>query len=90
VNNLAELVVSQTQLDYINNLLLADRMLAVAAMSAANCAAPGAPSPTNGKCAQAALQLAQGDSSSAQGNYGEAIDHYKSAWSDVASPPSHD
>jgi hypothetical protein len=88
VNNLSELIVDQTQLNYIDNVLFADRTLAAAAMSAANCGVPGAVAPTNGNCAQAAAQLAAGDSSAAAGNYGDAIAHYKSAWSDVT-PSSH-
>ena len=90
VNKLSELIDNEIEWTYIHNLLLADRTLAIAAMSAANCDAAGVAAPTNAKCAQAASQVALGDGSAAAGNYGEAIDHYKSAWGNATSPSTHE
>jgi hypothetical protein len=84
VDKLSELIVDPTQLTYINNLVLADRTLAVVAISDNGCGAN--PNPANvppAVCAQAARDLADGDTSAAMGHYGDAIGHYQDAWQSV-------
>ncbi len=83
VNALAELIVDRTQLDYIQNLLFADRSITLVAMGDANCTNSNPAAPPKRGCVQAMSELAKGDSSSALGNYGEAVDHYAGAWSAV-------
>jgi hypothetical protein len=83
VDNLSELIVGQTQLDYISNLLFADRTLAVVAMGDAGCVITPTPAaPPSAKCAEAAKDLLNGDGKAAAGDYGAAIDSYRAAWGD--------
>lgn len=86
VDNLSELVVDQTQLDYIDNLLFADRTLAVVAMGDGGCVITPTPAaPPSAKCAEAVKDLLNGDGRAAAGDYGAAIDSYKAAWGDGSS-----
>jgi hypothetical protein len=83
VDSLSGLIVDSTQLAYINNLVMADRALAVVAINDKGCAAtpaPGANGNAPGRCALAAAELAAGDTSAGMGEYGEAIGHYLHAW----------
>jgi hypothetical protein len=84
VNNLSDLIIDQIQLDYILNLVLADRTLATVAMGDGGCS-PVAPAagPAGNGCGPAAAELAKGDADAAAGSYGTAMDHYLNAWQDV-------
>jgi hypothetical protein len=84
VNNLSALIVDQTQVTYIKNVVTSGRLLASTAMSDAGCSLPGTPPPQ--PCAKAASELANGDASASAGRYGEALDHYQRAWEAVVSP----
>jgi hypothetical protein len=83
VDSLSEFIVDPTQLAYINNLVMADRTLAVVAINDKGCAANPTPGPNAnvpGLCALAAAELAAGDTRAGMGEYGEAIGHYLHAW----------
>ena len=85
VESLSGLIVDPTQLAYINNLVMADRTLAVVAINDKGCAANPTPGPnaTVGvpdPCALAAAEVAAGDTRAGMGEYGEAIGHYQKAW----------
>jgi hypothetical protein len=66
VGSLSQLIVDETQLLYIENLVLADRTLASVAASGGNLAA--------------IAELAKGDASATAGQYVAAIEYYKNAW----------
>ena len=83
VNSLSQLIVDPIQLAYIDNLVLADRTLAVVALDDKGCGMnpnPGPSAVVSSACAQAAAQLADGDTSAGDGDYGEAIVHYMNVW----------
>jgi hypothetical protein len=84
VQNLNQLLIDQRQLDYINNLVMADRTLATTAINDLGCNT--IPNPSVGPTAQATLcslaeaELAAGDKSAGIGDYARAITHYQNAW----------
>ncbi len=84
VETLSGLIVDPTQLDYINNLVMADRTLALVAINDKGCAATPAPPGPNalppGPCALADAEVAAGDTRAGMGDYAEAIGHYLNAW----------
>lgn len=83
VQSLNQLLIDQRQLDYINNLVMADRTLAAVAINDLGCNANPNPGPNANvpvACTQAAAALAAGDSSAQMGNYVQAIGYYLNAW----------
>jgi hypothetical protein len=84
VQSLNQLLIDQRQLDYINNLVMADRTLAATAINDLGCNAN--PNPSVGPTAQATpcslaeQELSAGDKSAAIGDYARAITHYQNAW----------
>ncbi len=83
VESLSELIVDPTQLAYINNLVMADRTLALVAINDKGCGTNPNPGPTAnvpGPCALAAAELAAGDTRAGMGEYADAIGHYSRAW----------
>ncbi len=89
VNALSQILVDPTQLAYINNLVLADRTLAVVALQDKGCGSdsnnPG-PSVNSDLCARAAAEVAAAAASAAQGNFSDAITHYLNAWQQLTRP----
>lgn len=84
VQSLDQLLIDQRQLDYINNLVMADRTLAATTINDKGCNAnpnpavgPNAPATP---CSLAEAALAAGDASAQMGNYVQAIGYYQNAW----------
>jgi hypothetical protein len=83
VENLSSFIVDSTQLAYINNLVMADRSLALVAINDKGCVSspnPGLFANAPNPCALAAAEVAAGDIRADMGEYAEAIGHYLNAW----------
>lgn len=87
VNGLSNFIVGPTRLVYIQNLLLAGRVLAETAIADAQCQSNSdlSPTPAQRSCGRANSELVAGDTSGDAGDFGQSIEHYANAWRAVVS-----
>ena len=79
VNSMNNLTLDATQLAYIQNVVSGDRSLAQVAITDAHCL-PDLQNAGAGVCARANSELAAGDASAANGQFGQSVEHYANAW----------